>query len=50
MLLNLTETELQGMKAAVLDSDGAQALRLLKEFLKRLEQQQQAGMKSHLSG
>ena len=50
MVLNLTEQELMQMKAAVLDADGREALRLLKEFIKRIEQQKNAGMKSHLDG
>lgn len=50
MVLDLTEQELMRMKAAVLDADGEEALRFLKEMIKRLEQQKQAGMKSHLDG
>lgn len=47
MVLNVTEQELIQMKTAVLDAD---ALRLVTEFIKRLEQQKHAGMKSHLDG
>ena len=36
------------MRAAVLDADGREALALLKEFIRRVEQQQRAGLKSHL--
>ena len=50
MILDLTQEELIRMKGAVLDSDGAEALRIIKEFIKRLEQQKQSGMKSHLDG
>jgi len=50
MVLDLTEQELMQMKAALLDEDGGEALRLLKEFVKRLEQQKNAGMKSHIGG
>ena len=50
MVLNLTEQEYIRMKAAVLDMDGEEAIRLLREFIKRLEQLKQAGMKSHLDG
>ncbi len=50
MVLNLTENEFMQMKAAVLDRDGKEALRLLKEFIKRIEEQKNAGMKSHLGG
>ncbi len=49
MVLNLTEQELMRMKAAVLDADGEEALRILKKFIKHIEQQKQAGMKSHLN-
>lgn len=48
MVLQLTEEELMRIKAAVLDEDGREALRLLKELIKRIEQQKNAGMKSHL--
>lgn len=50
MVLNITEAEFMQMKAAVLDADGEEALRLLKDVIKRLEQQKLAGMKSHLDG
>ena len=48
MVLNLTEQTFMRMKSAVLDDDGKEAFRLLKEFIKQLEQQKNAGMKSHL--
>ena len=48
MVLQLTEEELIKMEGAVLDGDGQEALILLKEFIKRIEQQKNAGMKSHL--
>ncbi len=50
MVLYLTEQELMQMKTALLNEDSGEALRLLKEFVKRLEQQKNAGMKSHLAG
>ncbi|MGE0087292.1 MAG: hypothetical protein AB7S75_23035 [Desulfococcaceae bacterium] len=50
MVLTLSDTEIQRMKAALLDADGEEALLLLKEFVKRLEQQKHGGMKSHLNG
>ncbi len=50
MVLNLTEQEFLQMKAAVLDADGKEALRLLKTFIRQLEQQKNTGMKSHLGG
>jgi|GEM_PF-2344525 hypothetical protein len=43
MVLNVTEQELLQMKGAVLDRDGREALRLLKELVKRIEQQKNAG-------
>lgn len=48
MVLTLTPEEFQRLKIAVLEEDGKEALKLVKEFIKRLEQQAQAGMKSHL--
>ncbi len=50
MVLKMTEEELMRMRGAVLDEDGEEALRLLKELLKRIEQQKNVGMKSHLGG
>jgi len=50
MVLNLTEQEYLQMKAALLDADGKEALRILKAFIKQIEQQKNAGMKSHLDG
>jgi DNA replicative helicase MCM subunit Mcm2 (Cdc46/Mcm family) len=49
MVLNLTEQELMRMKSAALDEDAEEALRILKIFIKQIEQQKQAGMKSHLN-
>jgi hypothetical protein len=48
MVLTISDEEIQQMKAAMLDEDGKEALRLLKEFMKRLDQQKRSGMKSHL--
>jgi hypothetical protein len=48
MILSLSDEEIQQMKAALLDEDGEKALRLIKEFMKRLDQQKRSGMKSHL--
>ena len=50
MILNVTEQEMMQMSAAVLDTDGETAIQILKKFIKRLEQQKQSGMKSHLDG
>ena len=36
------------MESAVLDGDGGEALRLLKKFVKRLKEQKNRGLKSHL--
>ncbi len=48
MVLTITPEDFQRMKMVVLEGDGKEAVKLLKEFIKQLEQQAQAGMKSHL--
>jgi len=48
VVLPLTPDELQQMQGAVLDRDGEAALRLLKKFVKRLQEQKNRGLKSHL--
>lgn len=48
VVVTLTEAEWQQIKAAVLDQDAAEALRLLKEMVKQVEQQEARGLKSHL--
>lgn len=48
MVLAISEEELLQMKMVVMDGDEEEALRLLKELVKRLEQQRSSGMKSHL--
>jgi len=48
MVLTITDEEFLRMKTVVMDRDDEDALRLLKEFVKRLEQQKNLGMKSHL--
>jgi hypothetical protein len=48
MVLTISEKEFVQMKMIVMDKDEREALRLLKEFLKRLEQQKNLGLKSHL--
>jgi len=50
MVLIISDEEIQQMQAALMDKDGDEALRLLKEFMKRLEQQKRSMMKSHLGG
>jgi hypothetical protein len=47
-VVSITESEFIRMKGAVMDKDGAEALKLLKEWVKRLEQQENLGLKSHL--
>ncbi len=47
-VVTLTESEFIRMKGAVMDRDGPEALKLLKELVKRLEQQENLGLKSHL--
>ncbi len=47
-VMPITESEFIRMKGAVMDKDGEDALKLLKEFVKRLEQQENLGLKSHL--
>ncbi|NQT70591.1 MAG: hypothetical protein HQ552_13570 [Desulfobacteraceae bacterium] len=48
MVLNITEKEFFQMKQVLMDDDHEEALRLIKSFHKRLEQQKHQGMKSHL--
>ncbi|MDH3567600.1 MAG: hypothetical protein OEM61_09645 [Desulfobacteraceae bacterium] len=50
MILTITDQEFQEMRMAAMDDDKDEALRLVKSFIKRLEQQKQQGMKSHLNG
>lgn len=48
MVFTVSDEEFIRMKTVVMDRDKEEALRLLKEFVKRLEQQKNSGMKSHL--
>jgi lactam utilization protein B len=48
MVLTITDEELVQMKMIVMDGDTKEALRMLKELVKRLEQQKNLGLKSHL--
>jgi hypothetical protein len=48
VVLTITPEEFQQMESAVLDGDTDEALRLLKEFFKRLKEQKNRGLKSHL--
>ncbi len=48
MVLNISDEEFVNMKMVVMDRDEQEALRILKELVKRLEQQKNQGLKSHL--
>lgn len=48
MVLTFTDQDIMKMREIVLDANHEQALRLIKEILKRLDQQKNTGMKSHL--
>jgi hypothetical protein len=48
MVLNISDEEFVRIKMAVMDRDEKEALRILKDLLKRLEQQKNQGLKSHL--
>ena len=48
VVLPITPDEFQQMESAVLDGDTGEALRLLKKFVKRLKEQKNRGLKSHL--
>jgi hypothetical protein len=50
MILTITNQEFHEMQMAAIDDDQDEALRLIKSFIKRLEQQKHQGMKSHLNG
>ena len=47
-VLTIAPEEFQQMQSAVLDGDGGETLRLIKKFVKRLKEQKNQGMKSHL--
>lgn len=48
MILSLTDSDVIKMKEVVLDGDRDEALKLVRELIKRLDQQKNAGLKSHL--
>jgi len=50
MILTISNKEFQEMRMVVMDYDKDEALRLIKSFIKRLEQQKHQSMKSHLDG
>ncbi len=49
MVIQLTPEELQKMRQILLDNDPKEALDLVKVFYKRVTEQMNKGMKSHLS-
>ncbi len=50
MVLTISEEDFIRMKEALLDQDKDSALQLVREWVKRLEQQAGRGLKSHLDG
>jgi len=50
MILTISNQEFQAMRMAAMDDDKDEALRMIKIFIRRLEQQKRHGMKSHLDG
>jgi len=48
MVLTLTDEEFQEMKRILLDRDADSALLVVRKLIKRLEQNAQGGLKSHL--
>ena len=48
VVLTITPDEFQQMESTVLDADAGEALRLLKKFVRRLKEQKNRGLKSHL--
>ncbi|MFP4086502.1 MAG: hypothetical protein ACLFUL_06885 [Desulfobacteraceae bacterium] len=50
MVLTISDEEYMRMKGALLDKDSDEALKLIKAFMKQLEQQSRQGLKSHLNG
>jgi hypothetical protein len=50
MVLTISEDDLMRMKAALLDEDREDALKIVRELVKRLQIQAGKGLKSHLDG
>ncbi len=48
MVLTISDDAFARMKMTVIDGDEKNALRILKELVRRLEQQKNQGLKSHL--
>ncbi len=49
VVLTITSDEFQQMESAALDDDASEALSLVKKFVKRLKEQKNRGLKSHLA-
>jgi hypothetical protein len=50
MLLTISENDLMWMKGALLDNDRDEALKIVRELIKRMQIQSGKGLKSHLDG
>ena len=48
MVLTLTQEDYMRMKGVILDQDETEAFLMIRELCKRIEQQKQHGLKSHL--
>lgn len=48
MVLTISDEEFIRMQAAAVDADATEALRIIRELVKRLERQKNLRMKSHL--
>jgi hypothetical protein len=48
MVLTISDEEFMRMKRALLDKDPEEALALIKDFIRSIEQQSHQGLKSHL--
>ena len=50
MILTISDEDLMRMKEALLDDDRDEALKIVRELVKRLHIQSGKGLKSHLDG
>lgn len=50
MVLTISENDLMWMKGALLDNDRDEALKIVRELVKRMQIQSGKGLKSHLDG
>jgi len=48
VVLTISTDEFQQMESAALDGDASEALSTVKKFVKRLKEQKNRGLKSHL--